>query len=378
LSGLPEVKMDISKKFNFKEIVNNFTFDGEFVDAVSYGFGHINDTFVANFKKIDGRKHRYIIQRINHNVFKNPEKLMKNIQGVTLHLKYKILEAGGDPSREALSLILTKNGLSFHKDKSGNFWRAYIFIENAKTYQLVENMSHFYNAGKAFGKFQKLLSDYPVDTLYETIPDFHNTQKRYEAFSEALKKDIMNRGSKIMPEIDFIEKRAEDVSVLVNLLKQGKLPLKVTHNDTKFNNVMIDDKTGEGVCVIDLDTVMPGLSIYDFGDSIRSGTNTGEEDERDLSKVRMDINLFDQYTRGFLEAAADSLTLTEIEYLPFASKLITFECGIRFLTDYLNGDTYFKIRREDQNLDRCRTQFKLVSDMEDKFDRMIEIVKKYC
>jgi len=242
---------------------------------------------------------------------------------------------------------------------------------------VVENLDHVYNASKAFGKFQRLLSDFPAGQLYETIPNFHHTGKRYEAFVEAVERDVKNRAQSVKAEIEFVEKRAEDTSVLVDLLEWGELPERVTHNDTKFNNVMIDDETGEGVCVIDLDTVMPGLSLYDFGDSVRSGANPAAEDERDLSKVCIDLEIFDRLVHGDLDVARDFLTPTEVDYMPFSAKLMTFECGMRFLTDHLDGDVYFRIHRENHNLDRCCTQFKMVEDMEAKFDQMVRIVGKY-
>ena len=222
-----------------------------------------------------------------------------------------------------------------------------------------------------------MLSDYPAETLYETIENFHNTKLRYATLIKAIEKDVVNRAKDVKQEIDFAIKRYEEVILLVDLLEKGELPLRVTHNDTKFNNVMIDDKTGEGICVIDLDTVMPGLSLYDFGDAIRAGANTGEEDEKDLSKVWMDINLYEQFTKGFLFSAGSSLTKAELLHLPHAAKIMTYECGIRFLTDHLSGDTYFKIHREGHNLDRCRTQFKMVADMEEKFEQMQKIVSEY-
>lgn len=361
---------------SFVDVIRNFAFEGSFVEAVPYGSGHINDTYAAYFKRPNGKMHRYILQKINHKIFKDPPSLMKNIESITEHLRKKITASGGDPERETLNIIPTTSGRSFYVSETGEYWRGYVFIENAKTYDIVENPTHFYNGGKAFGRFQRLLSDFPVDQLSETIPNFHNTEKRFEALLEAIYKDPANRAVNVKDEIKFAIAREKDASELVNRLNSGMLPLRVTHNDTKFNNVMIDDKTGEGICVIDLDTVMPGLSLYDFGDSIRTGTNTGAEDERDLSRINMDLNLFESFTKGFLESTAGSLTPTELEYLPFAAKIMTFECGIRFLTDYLNGDTYFKVHREGHNLDRTRTQFKLVKDMEEKFERMYRIVKK--
>lgn len=363
--------------FDFKNVVRNFLFEGEFLRAEPYGNGHINDTFAAYFRKENGTVHRYILQRINHKVFASPENLMKNIAAVTRHLREKIILAGGDYARETLNLIPTVEGGSFYKSPEGTYWRGYIFIEQAQTYEKVIDARHFYNAGRAFGNFQKMLSDFPAHTLYETIPDFHNTVKRYHDLLAAVEKDVANRARYVGEEIAFVKERKNEISLIVDLLKQRKIPLRVTHNDTKFNNIMIDDRTGEGICVIDLDTVMPGSSLYDFGDAIRFGASSALEDEKDLTKVWVRLDLFDAFTRGFLETAGDFLTPLELRYLAFSAKLMTFECGIRFLTDYLNGDTYFKIRREEHNLDRARNQFKLVKDMEEKKEAMEAIVNKY-
>ncbi len=364
-------------KPDFAAIVEHLQFEGDFVRASPYGFGHINDTYAAYFRKADGTVHRYILQRINHNVFKRPEELMQNIEMVTAHLRKKIIAAGGDPERETLNIIPTVDGKSYHRMPDGSYWRAYIFIEGARTYQVAKSLDHVYSAAKAFGRFQKLLSDFPAERLYEPVPHFHHTPRRFEAFVEAVEKDVENRARFAGPEIKFVEDRAEEMSVLVDLLAQGRLPERVTHNDTKFNNVMIDDETGEGVCVIDLDTVMPGSALYDFGDSVRSGANPADEDELDLSKVCIDIEIFDRLVHGYLDAARDFLTPSEIDCMAFSAKLMTLECGMRFLTDYLSGDVYFKIHRESHNLDRCRTQFKLVSDMEEKLDQMERVVEKY-
>lgn len=362
---------------DFRSIVTRFVFEGDFLDAQPCGFGHINGTYAARFRKADGTAHRYILQQINHGVFRRPEELMHNIKKVTVHLRQKIIAAGGDPERETLNLIPTVDGNAFYKTAKGDYWRGYIFIEGAQTYQVVEHLDHFYSAGGAFGKFQRLVSDFPAEELYETIPNFHHTPKRFQAFVRSVEKDVRNRAQSVRAEIDFVERRAEQMSVLVDLLDRGELPQHITHNDTKFNNVMIDDETGEGICVIDLDTVMPGLSLYDFGDSIRYGANPAAEDEQDLSQVYMDLDLYESFTRGYLEAARGFLTPTEAAYLAFSAKLMTLECGMRFLADYLDGDIYFEIHRESHNLDRCRTQFKMVQDMEEKFDQMIGIVEKY-
>lgn len=360
-----------------QEAIENIQFEGTYVEHMPYGSGHINDTFAAVFQQADGSRRRYILQRMNHEIFKDPEALMENINNVTSFLRKKIVEAGGDPERETLNVVPAKDGKSFFKDSIGSYWRGYVFIEGATSYDKVEKPEHFYQSAVAFGNFQKLLADYPAATLHETIPDFHNTTVRFETFKKAVQDDVMGRAKDVQAEIDFAMAREEDASVLMNMLKKGELPLRVTHNDTKLNNIMIDDKTGKGICVIDLDTVMPGLALNDFGDSIRFGANPAAEDEKDLSKVWMELSLFESFTKGFLEACGNSLTDNEIEMMPMGAKLMTFECGIRFLTDYLQGDTYFKVHREGHNLDRCRTQFKLVADMEEKWDQMKAIVEKY-
>ena len=365
------------KLYNFKEVASKFKFEGSYAMVEPYGCGHINETFVAYFKIGDMKIRRYILQRVNNNIFKEPEKVMSNIELVTNHLREKILQNGGNPHREALNLIPTHEGKLYYIAEDGGLWRGMTFIEGARTYQTVENPQHFYNAGSAFGQFQRYLEDFPADKLYETISNFHNTEKRYADFLEAVNNDIAGRAKDVQEEIEFAKKHAEDAKVIVKLIAEGKIPLRVTHNDTKLNNIMIDEATGEGICVIDLDTVMPGSALYDYGDSIRFGASSAAEDERDLSKVYMDISLFEAFTKGFLSKVGEILTPAEIEYLAFSAKLMTYECGIRFLADHLNGDVYFRIHREGHNLDRARTQFKLVEDMEKKMDLMNEIVKKY-
>lgn len=356
----------------FKEIVEKFQVPETFISCEPYGEGHINDTYQV---KCEGK--RYILQRMNDHVFHHPEQLMSNIVKVTEHLKKKIEENGGDPLRETLTVIPTKEQESFFVTPDGNYFRMYDFIENAQTYQVVEQPVHFYNAAKAFGRFQKLLNDFPADELYETIPNFHHTLKRFEALKKAVAENKAGRKEEVAAEIAFAMEREKDVSILVELIAEKKIPLRVTHNDTKFNNIMIDDASGEGICVIDLDTVMPGSLLYDYGDSLRFGTNPASEDEKDLTKVYMDIELFEQFSKGFIEEMGSTLTKTEREFMPFSAKLMTFECGIRFLTDYLEGDHYFKIHYPEQNLDRTRTQFKLVADMEKKMEQMKAIVAKY-
>ena len=361
---------------DFKDIVQKFRFEGDYRSANIYGNGHIHDTYALVFQ-VGGHVRRYILQRINQHVFRDPEGVQSNIELVTAHLRRKIIAAGGDPQRETLNLIPTLDGNSYYRSDEGDCWRSFIFIEGARTYECVENLDHVYNAAKAFGNFQNMLSDFPSEQLVETIPNFHHTGMRYQAFLAAVESDIANRARFCQSEIDFVTQRAAKTSILTDMLARADLAERVTHNDTKFNNVMIDDQTGEGTCIIDLDTVMPGLSLYDFGDAIRSTATTATEDEPDLSKVNFDLAVYRCYTRGYLDAAGEILTPREIEQLPFSAILMTFECGMRFLTDHLQGDTYYKIHRQNHNLDRCRTQFKLVSDMEKQFDSMIDIIEGY-
>lgn len=360
---------------NIDEIINKFEFGGDFLSIEPFGCGHINSTYAIYFKFINKRPIRYILQKINTSIFKNPHELMENINSVTTHLKNKTIEAGGNPEQETITVVKTKDNELLYKDSEGNHWRAYIFIEDATCYQTVERPILFYNAAKAFGKFQRLLSDFPANKLFEVIPNFHNTTNRYKDFITAVEQNISGRADSVQAEIQFVKDRENDCNVFVNLIEKGELPLRVTHNDTKLNNIMMDNKTDEGICIIDLDTIMPGSVLYDFGDSIRFGASTAEEDERDLSKVNFSIELFEEYAKGYLSEA--TLTPIEVENLALSAKIMTLECGMRFLGDHLNGDTYFKIHRENHNLDRARTQFKLVADMEIKLADMNKIVKKY-
>lgn len=335
-----------------------------------YGDGHINETYKAELIAP-----RFILQKINKNVFKKPEEVMENIESVTAFLREKIIKDGGDPLRETLTIVKTYDGKAFYKTDDGEYYRMYVFIGDAKTYNVVEEPKHFYNAAKAFGKFQKLLADFPADKLHETIPDFHNTVKRFSDFEAAVRENKAGRMDSAKAEIEFALKRKDDTSVIVDAIKSGEVPLRVTHNDTKYNNIMIDDLSGKAIAVIDLDTVMPGSLLYDYGDSLRFGTNPVAEDEKNLDLVYCDLNLFENFSCGFIEEMKDTLTKKEIELLPFSAKLMTYECGIRFLGDYLNGDTYFKTHYTEHNLDRARTQFKLVADMEEKGEQMKEIIK---
>jgi len=359
-----------------REAIANISFEGNLVRYEPYGSGHINDTFAVYFKGEKG-EYRYILQRINTDIFKDADRLMENICGVTAYLKQEVIARGGDYTRETLNVIPTIDGRPYYLDSADGCWRGYLFIEGATTFDTVKDPRDFYNAARAFGKFQNLLAAYPAHTLHETIPQFHDTAKRYRDFEAAVAADKMGRVRDVQEEIAFVRAREADTHVLVDMLASGELPLKVTHNDTKLNNVMIDDATGEGISVIDLDTVMPGLSLYDFGDSIRFGASTAAEDEKDLGKVWMDINLYEIYLKGFLETVGDGLTANERRMLPMGAKLMTLECGMRFLADYLEGDVYFRLHYPEQNLDRCRTQLKLVADMERQWDEMAALVEKY-
>ena len=332
-----------------------------------YGDGHINDTYLTSSKQ-------FILQKINTNIFKDYERLMGNIDGVTSFLKEKIVAAGGNPERETLTVVKTKDGKNFYKTEDGDVYRMYIYITDSVSVTNVTDPEQLYHAGKAFGKFQYMLADYPAAELFEVIPDFHNTRTRFEALKEAINNDIAGRKHLVEKEIEFALSQEYYIDTVVDGLASGELPLRVTHNDTKINNVLFDKDSNEGVCVIDLDTVMPGSLLYDFGDALRAGATTGAEDETDLSKVWFDIYAFKNFAKGFLEYTNESMTEREAELLPLSAKLLTYECGIRFLTDYLNGDTYFKIHREHHNLDRARNQFKLVQDMENKEAEMKSII----
>lgn len=343
-----------------------------------FGEGHINETYAVYMPTEQGTEEPfYVLQRINTNVFKQPGQVMDNIFGVTEYLRDVIRKEGGDPDRETMSCIKTKNGENFFEDDQGQPWRCSNFITNSMCYQTVEEPEQFYQSARSFGHFLKQLGDYPASSLYETIPFFHDTVKRFQAFSQAVQRDVKNRARTCREEIDFALAREEDCAVLMNRLNEGILPLRVTHNDTKLNNILFDKETGEGLCIIDLDTIMPGLAANDFGDSIRFGASTAEEDEKNLDKVHFDIHLYELYVKGYVEMARDVLTQEELMSLPWGARLMTFECGIRFLADYLQGDVYFKTAYSEHNLVRARTQFKLVKEMEEQFEEMCRIVKEY-
>lgn len=349
-----------------KKILAQFQLDAPAVSCERYGCGHINETYLVVTQS--GR--RYILQKLSNRAFPDIAGLQENISAVTQYL-----HSMSEDSNRALTLIPTQDGKTWFHAGENSDWRAYDFIEHSVCLQAPECPEDFYQSAIAFGTFQQQLNGFPAHTLHETIPNFHNTPDRYRLFRKALEADVMGRAASVQPEIDFVLAHEEIGSKLTAMLKAGQLPLRVTHNDTKLNNVMLSEDTHEPLCIIDLDTTMPGLSAYDFGDSIRFGAATAAEDEKDLSKVTMSLDLFRTFTRGFLKACP-GLTQNEREALPLGALTMTLECGVRFLTDYLDGDHYFGIHYPEHNLDRCRTQFKLVSDMEAKWEQMAAIVRE--
>lgn len=372
-------KMNDSIMNTAKELAKHFMIEGDVTDVCQCTAGHINRSFFVKTIDSNGVKHKYTMQRINKTIFKRPDQVMSNIVHVTEFLRKKIAEEGGDPTRETLTMLQNRiDGKHYYIDNDGEYWRMYIYIRDTVSYDIIENSEQFKSSGYAFGKFQRQLSDFPADTLYETIPNFHNTVSRYSDFLQAVKEDKMGRAASVQEEIKFITDRANKYSFIVDGIKDGSLPLRVTHNDTKLNNVMMDEKTGKAICVIDLDTIMPGSALYDFGDSIRFGASSALEDEKDLSKVYVRLDMFEEYLKGFIEGLGkDALTHKELVSLPIGAYMMTIETGMRFLGDYLNGDVYFAVHREGHNLDRARTQLKLVADMESKMDEMNAIVAKY-
>jgi len=356
------------------DISKQFQIYGEILHAETCKIGHINETYSATYDQ-GGTRVRYIHQKINQNVFKKPDVVMSNVVRVTTHLRKKLEEMNADNiTRRCLTIVPTRDGGSFYRDPEGNFWRTFVFVEGVQTFESVQSPKQAYEAGKAFGTFQSLLVDLPGERLHDTIPDFHNSRKRFDALKQAVEDDHFNRAQDAAPEIEFALKREGMVDVILNAMTKGKIPERITHNDTKFNNVMLDIQTGEAMCVVDLDTVMPGCALYDFGDIVRTATSPTLEDELDLRKVRMQMPMFEAITKGYMSAAGKFLNATERSLIAFAGKLITFTIGLRFLTDFLNGDTYFRIHRPGHNLDRCRTQFKLVQSIEEQEEEMQKFV----
>ena len=355
------------------QISGQFSVSGDCLEVKPFGNGHINDTYAVTCAS-EGGVRRYILQKLNSRVFPHPTALMNNFAAVTAYLRPIIKKEGGDPDRECLKVIPTVQGAAYYVDGEGEVWRMTQLIENTDAYLVAESSAMFEDAGRAFGLFIKRLEGFDAASLIEVIPDFHNTVKRYENLEKAVAADKAGRASGAKDLIDFARARKDKTGVIVSALKEGKIPLRVTHNDTKLNNVLIDTATQKAICVIDLDTVMPGSLLYDFGDAIRVGCSTAEEDEKDLSKVNFDRENFVAFTRGFMRGLGDNLTINEEKLLPTGAILMTFECGMRFLTDYLEGDVYFKTAYPEHNLVRCRTQFKLVEEMEKSLDFMQKTV----
>lgn len=363
--GIDESVVEVCRHFNIK---------GDAVSQCIFTDGHINTTLLLVFNE-DGETKKYLIQGINTHVFKNPEELMENIVGVTSFLKNKIIENGGNAERETLTFLQAETG-KYYFYANDKCWRIYNFIDNSHTCNKIENKQHFENAGRSFGNFQKHLAEYPMSSLHETIKDFHNTPKRFDNLEAAINNNLAGRVETVKEEIEFAMARRAESGKLLDLHAQGRIPLRVTHNDTKLNNILFDDETNEGICVIDLDTIMPGFSLYDFGDAIRFGGNTTREDDDNLDNVNISLELFESYAEGFLSASAKALTIDEVENLAFSAKLMTLECGIRFLSDYLDGDVYFRTYYAEHNLVRARNQFKLVYEIEQNMDEMNDIVMK--
>ena len=351
----------MEERLNLGLITESFGLGGRLTGCRANGNGHINSTYLLEFDE-GGQTRKYTLQKINTNIFKNPDELMRNIIGVTAHIRKK----GG---MKTLDFLPCRDG-GYYLNDGENCWRCYRYIDDVTVLGICDSAESFLKTGEAFGKFQNILADYPIDSLYETIPNFHNTPSRFKDFSNAVAADRAGRAAAVKDEIKFFTERQGQTGVLTDLIKSGDLPLRVTHNDTKLNNVLFDKNSGEGVCIIDLDTIMPGLSLYDFGDAIRYGANTAAEDEKDLDRVHFSLEYYRAYREGYLSQAGDSLTEKEKELLPFSARLMTLECGMRFLTDYLNGDVYFATAYPEHNLVRARVHIKLINEMEKQFEMM--------
>ena len=360
---------------DFQQIAGCFGITDPIVAQQEIHSGNINRTYLITAEGEAGAR-QYVFQRINSYVFKKPQSVMANILSVTEHIKKKLLEEAGSYDRRVLSFLRTADGNPYYYTSQRHFWRVYEYVDNSHAYDRVQTPQQFYEAGYAFGEFQAWLSDFPAETLATIIPHFHDTPVRYQDLYAAIERDADGRCAGVQKEIEFLLARENECNVLMDGLRGGTLPWRVTHNDTKINNILFDKDSLEAICVIDLDTVMPGTSLFDFGDAIRFGASTAAEDERDLSKVSLDVGLYEQFTRGFLKGADDLLTDSEEELLLQSVKVMTLELAVRFLTDYLNGDLYFKITSPDHNLVRARTQIRLVQDMEAKWERLCEITRR--
>jgi len=363
-------------KDNIKSIIDHFHICGTYNDGKSYGSGHINETFLIKTKEAECDD--YILQKVNHHVFQNVVGLMQNMERVTVHIRNKLTQnPDADIKREVITIIPAKDGKLFYKDENGDYWRVLLFIDGGHSYDIVDSPQKAYTGGRAFGNFQKLLSDFPPPPLMETIPNLHNIEMRLQTFFQTIKDDPQGRVKEVREEITYVEERKEEMKTIYNLGKEGKIPLRITHNDTKFNNILFDDNDNV-LCILDLDTVMPGYIHFDFGDAIRSGANTGAEDDKDLSRVSLDIDLFEAYAKGFLEETRHFLNRHEIDHLAFSAKLFAFSQSLRFLTDYIAGDTYYKIHYPKHNLQRTKAQFALLFSMEKQYGKMQEIIKQFA
>ncbi len=358
-----------------KHVLPEFRFEGKYQSVEELHSGNINFTYHLVYQS-GGRALHYTLQHINNYVFKEPAKVMHNIERVTGHLRDRLVAEGMNPKRHVLELVPARDGKALYKDAEGGFWRAYHFIENATAYDQVEKPGQFFEAGRGFGMFQRRLFDFPAEELFETIPSFHHTTRRFYAFVQSVADDRAGRVAELEDEIEFFFERRRMMGQIVKKLADGSLPVRVTHNDTKVNNVMIDDATGEAICVIDLDTVMPGSSLYDYGDAIRFGASTAAEDEPDTSKIALDMDKFYEFTRGFFQETKGFLTKEELLLMPLGAKVMTCELAMRFLTDYIDGDLYFKVKSPEHNLVRARAQMKLLTDIEEKYDQMTDFVTR--
>ena len=366
------MSISVSEQKTAERIAAEFNLPGKITGCTSFGSGHINNTFLLEMTENGGLTKKYILQAVNTNVFKNICAVMENIDRVTEHMKSR-----AESGEKIISFLKSTDGLTYYIDEADTFWRIYEFIDNSVSLDLPESNEDFYQCALAFGRFQRVLNDFPAESLHEIIPDFHNTPKRYADFLSSVREDRSGRAHLAENEIEFIKARKDFYSVLFENYGAGKLPLRVSHNDTKCNNVLLDNTTRKALCVIDLDTIMPGFSVTDFGDAIRFGASTAAEDEKDLSKVKLDMEKFRVYTKGFLDGCGGLLSDSEIMLLPEGAKMMTAECGMRFLADFIDGDRYFKTEYPEHNLDRCRTQLKLVAEMEAHWAEMKECVSEY-
>ncbi|MEK6478841.1 aminoglycoside phosphotransferase family protein [Catalinimonas sp. 4WD22] len=368
-----------SEADNIRKIISQFSIGDGIYSYKPFGSGHINDTYLIYSDKAEsaskdaGFQDKFLLQRINHEVFKDVEGLMQNMHLVTSELKEK-LSLAKQEIFTTVSIITTYQGKLYYRDDQGNYWRIQTFIPNSISYDTVASEKQAYEAGYAFGMFQLLLSDMDVSSLKETIPDFHNMEYRFSNLEKAIQQDVAGRKTSVTDEINFAMQRKESLESLYKKVRSGDVPIRITHNDTKFNNVLLDQETQKAICIIDLDTVMPGVAWYDFGDSIRTIVNTAEEDEADVDKIEVDMSYFRAFTQGYLQETAPFLTTLEVDQLAFSSQYMTFIMGLRFLTDYISGDVYYKIKHKQQNLQRVRAQFRLVSRMEKKAEEMQDIV----